>query len=64
MEDFLIYTATWNLKGQTAEKEEIRKFIKKDKFYHMYIIGTEECMRSILTSFFYSNKEGWLKLLQ
>jgi hypothetical protein len=98
-ESLLIYTATWNMKGQKPTEEEIKlilpkelvdnqitkdsnnlvnnvntssstlgsspkKQTKKDKFYHIYAIATQECMRSIFSSFFNSNKDDWLKMLQ
>ena len=50
--------------GISASKNEFSKLLPKDKFYHLYAIGTEECMRSILVSFFYNDKSVWEKLAQ
>jgi hypothetical protein len=63
-ESLKIYTITWNMYGQYARKSEIQKLLPIDKFYHLYAIGTEECMRGILTSFFYNDKSGWENLAQ
>jgi hypothetical protein len=51
-----IYTLTFNLNGKIATYEDIAKLLKKDKKYHIYAIGSEECMRSIFKSFFLSDK--------
>jgi hypothetical protein len=48
--------------GQYATRNEIEILLPKDKFYDIYAIGTEECMRGILTSFFYNDKSAWEKL--
>jgi hypothetical protein len=63
-QNLLIYTVTWNMYGISASKKEISKLLPKDNFYHIYAIGTEECMRSILFSFFYTDKSMWEKLAQ
>ena len=59
-----IYAATWNLHGKSAKIEDIRLLLPKKEFYHMYVIGTEECMRSILTSLIFSDKSGWETMLE
>ena len=66
-----IYAVTWNLKGEVCTDEELRlllsktnKRISKDKYYHIYAIGTQECMRSIFSSFFNSSKDEWLSMIQ
>ena len=60
-----IYTVTWNLHGCLPHLDEInRLFSYKKKFYHLYVVGTQECMRSILASFFNSNKDEWIRLIQ
>jgi hypothetical protein len=59
-----MYAVTWNLHGKAAKSQDIELLLPKDNFYHMYVIGTEECMRSILTSIFYSDKSEWEILLQ
>ncbi len=112
-ESLLIYTVTWNLKGQKPTDEELKMILPKlnrnnlnsrrysdknkneikneinvnanyintntktesplkenknsmkgNKFYHIYAITSQECMRSIFSSFFNSNKDEWLKMLQ
>jgi hypothetical protein len=37
-------------------EDEIIKLLPYDKKYHIYAIGSEECMRSIFKSFFFSDK--------
>jgi hypothetical protein len=58
-----IYTVTWNLNGKLATQQEIRRLLPKDKKYHIYAIGSEECMRSIFKSFFISDKTEWEKMI-
>lgn len=59
-----IYTVTWNIKGNLPSEEDVEMLLPKDKHYDMYIIGTQECMRSILSSFFFSNKDPWVTMLK
>ena len=59
-----VYTVTWNMFGQTSSSKEIDLLLPKDNFYHIYAIGTEECMRSILFSMFYNDKSAWEELAQ
>mmetsp|Transcript_36819 Transcript_36819/g.63556 ORF Transcript_36819/g.63556 Transcript_36819/m.63556 type:complete len:641 (-) Transcript_36819:7-1929(-) len=56
----LIRTVTWNL---CAEPPPIvgdiqQNLLPKDRF-HIYIIGTEECERSIAQSALFPSKKGW-----
>ena len=66
-----LHYVTWNLQGQVnnqlsqaAKPEELSLILPKKEFYHIYALGTEECMRSILASFFYANKTSFEELLQ
>ena len=59
-----VYTVTWNMFGQTSSVKEIELLLPKDNFYHIYAIGTEECMRSILFSMFYIDKSFWEEMTQ
>lgn len=63
-ETLSVYTVTWNLYGKKGTEKELINLIPKNRFYHIYAIGTEECMRSILVSLFYSNKSLWEKVVQ
>ena len=64
-ETILIYTITWNLKGEIATKEEVKALLSKpETFYHFYVINTQECLRSILSSFFNSNKDEWINMIK
>jgi len=70
----LIYTVTWNLKGEISTKDEIKLLLgstlksssslEQNKFFHIYAIGTQECLRSIFSSFFNSDKEEWINLIK
>lgn len=59
-----IYILTWNLKGKKPDEELLKQILPLDKNIDIFVIGTQECMRSILASFFYSNKDGWISLIQ
>jgi hypothetical protein len=64
-ETILIYTVSWNLKGEIATKEEVKALLyKPETFYHFYVINTQECLRSILSSFFNSNKDEWINMIK
>lgn len=66
-ETILIYTVTWNMKGETATKEEVKAILQKpenNSYYHFYVISTQECLRSILSSFFNSNKDEWINMIK
>jgi hypothetical protein len=65
-ESLLIYTVTWNLKGEKPSRDELKLVLPKikGKDYHFYVIGTQECMRSIFSSFFNSNKDEWIKIIK
>jgi hypothetical protein len=58
-----IFSVTWNLYGKSATPCDIQLLLPKDKKYHIYAIGSEECMRSIFKSFFYSDKSDWEKMI-
>ena len=52
---------TFNLHGQTPTDEDINLLLskQKEKQYDVYVIGTEECLRSILFSLVYWDKTFW-----
>lgn len=52
------------MNGKTPTKENVSKLLIKNLKYLVYAIGTEESMRSIFQSFFYSNKDQWIKMLR
>ena len=58
-----IYAVTWNLYGKKSDIKSIEKLIPKEKNFDIFAIGSEECMRSIFRSFFYSNKSEWEEML-
>ena len=61
--DLSICSITWNLHGETPQPSTVNLLLKQDKKYDMYVIGTQECLRSILVSFFISSKKEWEDLL-
>ena len=76
-ESLLLYVLTWNIHGKFPEGEEIKKIIPKktkenssENFYQksrpfdLYVINTQECLRSIGASFFNSSKEDWVNALK
>jgi hypothetical protein len=62
MESLSIYAVTWNLYGKSATPNDIKALLPEQK-YDMYVIGSEECMRSIFKSFFFSDKSHWEKMI-
>ena len=62
--DLQIYIVTWNIHGKKPLKHHLDLILPKDKYYDMYIISTQECMRTIEASFFNDSKEEWINLLK
>ena len=65
-ETLLIYTLTYNIHGTMPSEKEISfLFPKKNKFekFDVFVINTQECLRSIPASFFVSTKEPWIQTL-
>ena len=60
-----VCSLTWNLHGETPEPSTVNLILNQDvKKFDMYVVGTEECLSSILKSFFFSNsKKVWEDLL-
>ncbi len=76
-ESLLIYVLTWNIHGKFPEGEEIEtiipkktkensaeNFYQKSRYFDLFVINTQECLRSIGASFFNSSKEGWVNALK
>ena len=76
-ESLLIYVITWNLHGKFPELNEISKILpkktkenssennyQKSRSYDLFVINTQECLRSIGASFFNSSKEDWENALK
>ena len=76
-ESLLLYVLTWNIHGKFPEGEEIKKIIpkktkenssencyQKSRSFDLYVINTQECLRSIGASFFNSSKEDWVNALK
>ena len=61
-----IYSVTWNMGGKEPTKNDISDLFTLDERldknpaeYDLYVIGTQECLTSIMKSIFYSNKNAW-----
>ena len=76
-ESLLIYVLTWNLHGKFPEINEFRKVLpkrtkensaennyQKSRSFDLFVINTQECLRSIGASFFHSSKEDWENALK
>ena len=52
---------TWNMHGLNPSQNEINALLNphKKKDYDIFAIGSEECLRSIFKSLFYSDKTIW-----
>jgi len=61
----MIRAVTWNLCAQKPPPiEQATKFLLPLNNYHIYIIGTEECERSIAASAFNNSKKNWESYLK
>ena len=76
-ESLLIYVLTWNLHGKFPEINEFKKILpkttkensaennyQKSRSFDLFVINTQECLRSIGASFFNSSKEDWENALK
>ena len=50
---------TWNMHGLNPSPREIKSLLEPHKNCDIYAIGSEECLRSIFKSLFYSDKSAW-----
>jgi hypothetical protein len=55
---------TWNMHGLFPTQERVQQLLSPHKNYDIYAIGSEECLRSIFKSLFYSDKSEWESSLQ
>ena len=65
-EKLLIYTVTYNIHGNMPGNNEIQLlFPKRDNFdkFDIFVINTQECLRSITASYFVTSKEPWVNSL-
>ena len=66
-EQLLIYTVTYNIHGNMPDDKEIPLlFPKKEELnkFDIFVINTQECLRSISASFFVNSKEPWVYALK
>ena len=60
----LIYVLTFNMKGRTPTELDIPLLFPPDiNKFDLFIISTQECLRSIAASMIMSSKEEWIQLL-
>ena len=50
---------TWNMHGLNPTQREIESLLDPHEKFDIYAIGSEECLRSIFKSLFYSDKTIW-----
>lgn len=57
---------TWNLHGKLPKSDDdLEELLRARTIHHdLYIIGTQECMRSIATSVIAPSKAKWEQVLQ
>ena len=55
---------TWNMHGLVPTEEQVQKLLNRHLNYDIFAIGSEECLRSIFKSLFYSDKSEWERKLQ
>ena len=55
---------TWNMHGLLPSLEQVQELLNPHKNFDIYAIGSEECLRSIFKSLFFSDKTEWEEKLQ
>ena len=62
--NLLVFVLTYNMKGKTPSDDDIQLLFPQDiNKFDLYIISTQECLRSIGASFLKDSKEEWIKSL-
>ena len=62
--NLLVFVLTYNMKGKTPSDDDIQLLFPQDiNKFDLYIISTQECLRSIGASFLIDSKEEWIKSL-
>ena len=59
-----IFCITYNLHGLSPTEKEVSDLFDNYKNYDLYVIGTQECLRTILKSLFITDKKIWENLLE
>lgn len=66
--DLVIYTVTFNMNGKFPSKEDIKKLLpkktKNNLEYNLYVIASQETIRTIFKSFFNSEMGEWVNMIQ
>lgn len=68
-EDLVIYVMTFNMKGKKPSKEDMKILLPKENLidkvkYNMYVIGSQESMRSIFMAFFNDEQDEWVNMIK
>ena len=62
--NLLVFVLTYNMKGKTPSDDDIQLLFPQDiNKFDLYIISTQECLRSIGASFLIDSKDAWIKSL-
>ena len=63
-DNLLIYVLTFNMKGRTPSESDIPLLFPHDiNKFDLFVISSQECLRSILSSMIISSKDEWINLL-
>ena len=54
-----ILICTWNLLGRIPALSEVQQLLNPEIKHDIYVVGTEECQRSIAASFIVKSKSEW-----
>ncbi len=58
-----ILVCTWNLHGRLPSEEEAAKLLNPGLKHDLYVVGTQECQRSIAISMLLKSKVSWETLV-
>eukprot|EP00658_Telonema_sp_P-2_P013375 TRINITY_DN15065_c0_g1_i4.p1 TRINITY_DN15065_c0_g1~~TRINITY_DN15065_c0_g1_i4.p1 ORF type:complete len:174 (+),score=30.32 TRINITY_DN15065_c0_g1_i4:198-719(+) len=58
-----VFVGTWNLAGEPWPKD-LHSYLRPDRQFDIYAIGTQECGASIAKSIIFSSKEEWVQALE
>jgi len=54
-----IYTFTWNLCGEAPLFQDLFNALGPPQYHDLYVIGSQECMRTIAKSLVDDSKHKW-----
>lgn len=59
-----VLVCTWNLHGTLPSEDEVKLLLKPSIKHDIYVIGTQECQRSIAFSVILKSKADWETIIQ